>query len=88
MISATDPVAVIALFKELDVPKRLSTVPKYANLRRMQTKWGMSAAGDEGKMKTVLLGTTGVALVGAMALPASAADWNVRFGGYLEQYVG
>ncbi len=54
----------------------------------MQTKWGMSAAGDEGKMKTVLLGTTAVALVGAMALPATAAEWNVRVGGYMKQYFG
>jgi hypothetical protein len=39
------------------------------------------------KMKKVLLSTTAVALVGAIALPASAAEWNMRVGGYSEQYV-
>jgi predicted porin len=48
----------------------------------------MSAAEDEHEMKTVLLGTTAVALIGALALPASAAEWNVRVGGFMEQYVG
>jgi len=38
-------------------------------------------------MKKVLLGTTAAALVGAMALPASAAEWTVRVGGFMEQYV-
>jgi predicted porin len=39
-------------------------------------------------MKTVLLSTTALALAGAMAAPASAAEWNVRVGGYMEQYIG
>ncbi len=39
-------------------------------------------------MKKVLLGTTAIAMAGAMALPASAAEWNMRVGGYMEQYVG
>ncbi len=39
-------------------------------------------------MKTVLLSTTAVALVGVMSLPANAAELNVRVGGYMEQYVG
>ena len=38
-------------------------------------------------MKTVLMSTTAVALVGAMSLPAGAAEWNVRVGGFMEQYV-
>jgi hypothetical protein len=29
-----------------------------------------------------------LALVGAMAAPAAATEWNVRIGGYMEQYVG
>jgi len=38
-------------------------------------------------MKKVLLGTSAIALAGAFAVPASAAEWNVRVGGYMEQYV-
>ena len=48
----------------------------------------MSAVENEQNMKTVLLSRTVVALVGAMSLPANAAEWNVRVGGYMEQYVG
>jgi hypothetical protein len=33
------------------------------------------------------MSTTAVALVGAMTLPASAAEWNMRVGGFMEQYV-
>ncbi len=39
-------------------------------------------------MKKVLLGTSAIALAGAFAAPASAAEWTVRVGGYMEQYVG
>jgi len=39
-------------------------------------------------MKKVLLGTSAIALVGAAAAPASAAEWNMRVGGYMEQVVG
>ena len=39
-------------------------------------------------MKKVLLSTTALALAGAMMQPANAAEWNVRVGGYMEQYVG
>lgn len=38
-------------------------------------------------MKKVLLGTSAIALAGAFASPASAAEWTVRVGGYMEQYV-
>jgi hypothetical protein len=38
-------------------------------------------------MKTVLKGTTALALAGLMAAPAGAAEWDVRVGGYSEQYV-
>ncbi|MDT8343567.1 MAG: porin [Thermohalobaculum sp.] len=38
-------------------------------------------------MKKVLLSTSAIALAGAFASSASAADWNVRVGGYMEQYV-
>ncbi len=38
-------------------------------------------------MKKVLLSTTAIALAGAMAAPASAAEWTVRVGGFMEQYV-
>ena len=48
----------------------------------------MSAVENEQNMKTVLLSRTAVALVSAMSLPANAAEWNVRVGGYMEQYVG
>ena len=37
-------------------------------------------------MKKVLLGTSAIALAGAFAAPASAAEWTVRVGGYMEQY--
>jgi len=39
-------------------------------------------------MKKVPLGSTALALVGAMALPANAAEWTLRAGGFMEQYVG
>ena len=38
-------------------------------------------------MKKVLLGTSALALAGAFASPAAAAEWNVRVGGYMEQFV-
>ena len=38
-------------------------------------------------MKKVLLSTTAMAMVGAIALPASAAEWSMRVGGFMEQYV-
>jgi outer membrane protein OmpU len=38
-------------------------------------------------MRTALMNTTALALFGAMSLPVSAAEWNVRVGGYMEQYV-
>ncbi|MDH3665853.1 MAG: porin [Paracoccaceae bacterium] len=38
-------------------------------------------------MKKVLLGTSAIALAGAFASPAAAAEWEVRVGGYMEQYV-
>lgn len=38
-------------------------------------------------MKKVLLSTSAIALAGAFASTASAAEWNVRVGGYMEQYV-
>jgi hypothetical protein len=38
-------------------------------------------------MKKVLLGTSALALAGAFASPAASAEWNVRVGGYMEQYV-
>jgi predicted porin len=38
-------------------------------------------------MKKVLLGTSAIALAGAFATSATAAEWNVRVGGYMEQYV-
>lgn len=37
-------------------------------------------------MKKVLLGTSAIALVGAMSAPASAAEWNLDWGGYVEAY--
>jgi predicted porin len=39
------------------------------------------------KMKKVLLGTSALALAGAFASPAASAEWEVRVGGYMEQYV-
>jgi hypothetical protein len=38
-------------------------------------------------MKKVLLGTSALALAGAFASPAASAEWNMRVGGYMEQYV-
>ncbi|MBK0400538.1 porin [Limibaculum sp. M0105] len=38
-------------------------------------------------MKKVLLSTSAIALAGAFASTASAAEWNVRVGGYMEQFV-
>ncbi len=38
-------------------------------------------------MKKVLLGTSAIALVGAMSAPASAAEWDVKVGGYMTQHV-
>jgi hypothetical protein len=38
-------------------------------------------------MKKVLLGTSAIALAGAFASPAASAEWNVRVGGYMEQFV-
>ncbi len=38
-------------------------------------------------MKKVLLSTSAVALVGAFAPQASAAEWEMRVGGYMEQYL-
>ena len=37
-------------------------------------------------MKKVLLGTSALALVGAFAAPAAAAEWDIRLGGYMEQH--
>ncbi len=37
-------------------------------------------------MKKILLGTSAVALVGAFANSAYAVDWDVKVGGYMEQY--
>ncbi|HSF96853.1 MAG TPA: porin [Thermohalobaculum sp.] len=38
-------------------------------------------------MKKVLLGTSAIALAGAFATQASAAEWTVKVGGYLEEQV-
>ena len=38
-------------------------------------------------MKKVLLGTSAIALAGAMAMPANAAEWDVRVGGYYNAMV-
>ncbi len=38
-------------------------------------------------MKKVLLGTSALALAGAFASPAASAEWNVRVGGYMEQFI-
>ncbi|MEM6945981.1 MAG: porin, partial [Pseudomonadota bacterium] len=38
-------------------------------------------------MKKVLLSTSAIALVGAYAGAASAAEWNVRVSGYMEQHI-
>ncbi len=39
-------------------------------------------------MKRVLMSSTAMALAGAFATQATAAEWNVHVGGYMEQYVG
>jgi len=39
------------------------------------------------KMKKVLLGTSALALACAFASPAASVEWNVRVGGYMEQFV-
>ncbi len=38
-------------------------------------------------MKKVLLSSTAMAMAGAIAMPASAAEWSMRVGGFMEQYV-
>lgn len=38
-------------------------------------------------MKKVLLGTSAIALAGAFATQAGAAEWDMRIGGYMEQYI-
>jgi len=38
-------------------------------------------------MRKVLLSTSAIALAGAYATAANAAEWDVRVGGYMEQYV-
>ena len=35
-------------------------------------------------MKTVLKGSTELALAGLLASPAAAAEWEVRVGGFME----
>ncbi len=39
-------------------------------------------------MKKILLGTSALALAGAIASPAASAEWTVRVGGYMEQFIG
>jgi predicted porin len=39
-------------------------------------------------MKKVLLGTSAIALASAFAAPASAAEWEVKVGGYMTQAIG
>jgi hypothetical protein len=39
-------------------------------------------------MKKFLMGSTAVALAGLAASPASSAEWDVKVGGYMEQYLG
>ncbi|MCH8168135.1 MAG: porin, partial [Proteobacteria bacterium] len=39
-------------------------------------------------MKKILLGTSALALAGAFASPAASAEWSMRVGGYMEQYIG
>ncbi|MEL6197818.1 MAG: porin [Pseudomonadota bacterium] len=39
-------------------------------------------------MKKVLLGTSAIALLGAAATPASAAEWDLRWGGFMTQQFG
>jgi len=38
-------------------------------------------------MKKLLMSTSAIALAGAIATPASAAEWEMRIGGYMEQFV-
>ncbi|MEM6621153.1 MAG: porin, partial [Pseudomonadota bacterium] len=38
-------------------------------------------------MKKILLGSSAMALAAAAATPASAAEWDVRVGGYMVQHV-
>ncbi len=38
-------------------------------------------------MKKVLLSTSAIAMVGAVATSANAADWEINLGGYMEQHV-
>ena len=38
-------------------------------------------------MKKLLLGTSAMALAGAFASPADAVEWEVKIGGYMEQYL-
>ena len=38
-------------------------------------------------MKKILLCTSALALAGAFASPAASAEWEVRVGGYMEQFV-
>lgn len=38
-------------------------------------------------MKKVLMGTSAIMLAGAVVSPASAAEWEMKVGGYMEQYL-
>ena len=38
-------------------------------------------------MKKILLGTSAIVLAGAVASPAFSAEWDVKVGGYMEQFV-
>ena len=38
-------------------------------------------------MKKILLGTSALALAGAFASPAASAEWSMRVGGYMEQFI-
>ena len=38
-------------------------------------------------MRKILLGTSALALAGAFASPAASAEWSVRVGGFMEQFV-
>jgi len=38
-------------------------------------------------MKKILMGTSAIALAGAMTSQASAAEWNLKWGGFMESYV-
>jgi hypothetical protein len=39
-------------------------------------------------MKKLLMGTSAIALVGALSTTASAAEWDVKVGGFMTQHVG